>query len=94
MQGGILVRKNVGTIDAMIRIVIGLAGLAWVTARIVRKPQRVSPIVWSIIFAMKVAEGVVRYCPMLAILKIDTRTFSYNPGRKQPYRIARYARNR
>ncbi|WCK55027.1 DUF2892 domain-containing protein [Aneurinibacillus sp. Ricciae_BoGa-3] len=86
-------RKNVGTIDAMIRIVIGLAGLAWVTARIVRKPQNISPIMWAVLFAMKVAEGIVRYCPMLAVLQIDTRIDSYNPGKK-PYRIARYARNR
>ena len=67
-------KKNVGTIDALIRITIGLAGLAYSTAKIARHPQRTAPLLLALIFGMKVAEGITRYCPMLDMLGTDTNT--------------------
>ena len=65
-------RKNVGTVDAYIRLTLGILGLAFSTARMVRRPYRTP---WLLLFAsaMKVAEGVTRFCPMLYATGISTR---------------------
>lgn len=65
-------KKNVGTWDAIMRITIGLAGLAWSTARMVRHPYRGFPLLVAMLSGMKVAEGITRFCPMLHLL--GTRT--------------------
>ncbi len=65
-------KKNVGTIDAITRITCGLTGLAWATSRMVRRPYRSMPMIMAVLSAMKVAEGVTRYCPMLDMFGVDT----------------------
>ncbi|WP_074011175.1 YgaP family membrane protein [Numidum massiliense] len=65
-------QKNVGTLDATLRITCGLTGLAWATARLVQHPDRTTPKMIAWLSAMKVAEGITRYCPMLKLLCIDT----------------------
>lgn len=56
-------QKNIGTLDAIMRISFGLAGLAWSASR----GRRKFPYVFAAISAMKVAEGITRFCPMLAL---------------------------
>lgn len=41
--------------------------LSWLTAKMVRRPWKESYIIWVIIASMKVAEGIVRYCPMTSL---------------------------
>ncbi len=65
-------KKNVGTIDAIVRITCGLTGLAWATSRMVRRPYRSMPMIMASLSAMKVAEGITRYCPMLGLFGVDT----------------------
>jgi len=65
-------RKNVGTIDATIRITMGLLGLAYGIGRMAQRPSR-TPWLLMAMSAMKVAEGATRYCPMLGALGISTR---------------------
>jgi hypothetical protein len=65
-------KKNVNTIDALMRITLGLTGVAWGTAQMIRQPYRVTPLVVTMASAMKVAEGITRYCPMLALFKMDS----------------------
>lgn len=60
--------RNVGTLDAYVRIAAGLAALTWVAAG---KAGRCSGLV-TLLGAMKVAEGITRFCPMLALLKTST----------------------
>lgn len=66
-------RKNVGTLDASIRITVGLVGLAFAVGRMSRRPYRTP---WMLMFlsAMKVAEGITRFCPMLYSMGLSTRT--------------------
>lgn len=60
-------KPNIGIINALIRITIGLTMLSWCTAQLTRSPWRVARSFIGIVFgAMKVAEGIVRYCPMVA----------------------------
>jgi hypothetical protein len=63
-------KPNIGLINALIRIAIGLTLLAWTTAKLVKKPWRDSYLVVAFLAAMKVAEGIVRYCPMTELFKI------------------------
>lgn len=60
--------KNVGTIDAYVRLTLGLAALTWATTGKLGK--------WTgwvtLLGAMKVAEGVTRYSPLLAALGTST----------------------
>lgn len=65
-------KKNVGTIDAIMRITCGLTGLAWATSRMVRRPYRSMPMIMAALSAMKVAEGITRYCPMLDAFGVNS----------------------
>lgn len=60
-----MMKQNVGTVDALLRITCGLTGLAWCAA----KGRRNFPYLIALMSAMKVAEGIIRYCPMLHWLR-------------------------
>lgn len=61
------VKPNIGVLNALIRITIGLTILSWSTAKLVKRPWRDSYLVMAMLGAMKVAEGIVRYCPITAM---------------------------
>ncbi|MBA4601067.1 YgaP family membrane protein [Thermoactinomyces mirandus] len=65
-------QKNVGTVDALLRITFGLAGLAYCAAQ----SRHRFPLFMALISAMKVAEGITRFCPMLAIFGMKSRAYS------------------
>lgn len=65
MLGGVAyMRQNVGQLDAYIRITGGLTLLGFGVAK------KSTPAIFA--GAMKVAEGVTRFCPMLYLLGLDT----------------------
>ncbi|GAB6933729.1 MAG TPA: DUF2892 domain-containing protein [Calditerricola sp.] len=70
-------KKNVGTLDAMIRLVAGFTGLAWAIAMASRPFSR-PPVGLMMLSALKIAEGLTRWCPMLALLGISTRELDRN----------------
>lgn len=76
-------QKNVGTFDAIMRITLGLVGLAWSTSRMTKRPYRSLPFWIAILSAMKVAEGITRFCPMLALFGISTREKTLNQCEQQ-----------
>lgn len=63
------VERNIGILNAMIRITIGLSILSWSTAKLVRRPYCNSYLFFGMCGAMKVAEGIVRYCPVTALFQ-------------------------
>ncbi|MBO8164742.1 MAG: DUF2892 domain-containing protein [Brevibacillus sp.] len=65
-------RKNVGTLDATLRITAGLLGLAYSVGQMARRPYR-TPWFLMAMSAMKVAEGITRFCPMLYSMGLSTR---------------------
>jgi hypothetical protein len=67
-------KKNVGTLDALVRISVGFFALAWGIAQMARSGQRTMPLFLSLLGAVKIAEGITRFCPMLALLNLSTRT--------------------
>ncbi|PET77945.1 hypothetical protein CN514_00515 [Bacillus sp. AFS001701] len=64
-----MLRPNISIINALIRITAGLTILAYGTAKLTRRRCSNSVIILIIIGAMKVAEGVLRFCPMTALGK-------------------------
>lgn len=72
-------QKNVGRTDALIRITGGLLGLAYGIGRMSRRPHR-TPWLLMGFSAMKVAEGITRFCPMYAATGMDTHS---RKGEKQ-----------
>ncbi|WP_442597746.1 YgaP family membrane protein [Neobacillus sp. D3-1R] len=58
------VKPNIGIINALIRITCGLTVLAWSTSKLVKHPWRDSYLFMALMGAMKVGEGILRYCPL------------------------------
>ncbi|CRK82416.1 YgaP family membrane protein [Neobacillus massiliamazoniensis] len=64
-----IIKPNIGILNALIRITIGLTMLSWTTAMLVKRPWRNSYLFVAFCGAMRVAEGIVRYCPMTAFFQ-------------------------
>jgi hypothetical protein len=84
--------KNVSRVDAMMRITLGLTGVAWGTSRMIRDPHNSMPVLVTLASAMKVAEGVTRFCPMLALFnttsnRVKEKAQAAFPIRKLPQRL-------
>ncbi|MED3563589.1 DUF2892 domain-containing protein [Bacillus xiapuensis] len=63
------IKPNIGILNALIRITFGFTILAWATAKLVKRPWRDSYLFAAVCGAMKVAEGIVRYCPVTDFYK-------------------------
>jgi hypothetical protein len=63
------ITKNVGMLNALIRITLGLTILSWSTAKMVKHPWKDSYLFIALCGAMKVAEGIVRFCPVTALFQ-------------------------
>lgn len=74
------VRRNIGIINALIRITFGFTILSWCTAKLVKKPWRDSYIVMAIIGGMKIGEGILQYCPLTALFERSQMMQKENDG--------------
>jgi Protein of unknown function (DUF2892) len=63
------VKPNISIINALIRITLGLTILSWSTSKLVKHPWRDSYLFVALCGAMKVAEGIVRFCPITALFE-------------------------
>ncbi|MFD1737914.1 DUF2892 domain-containing protein [Bacillus salitolerans] len=57
-------KQNIGMVNSLIRITCGFTMLAFATARLAKRPHRESYLIVAMLGAMKVAEGMVRFCPI------------------------------
>ncbi|KEF36254.1 Protein of unknown function (DUF2892) [Schinkia azotoformans MEV2011] len=64
-----MVKPNIGTINALIRMTFGFTMLAWATAKMVKNPWRDSYFWVAVMAAMKVAEGITKFCPLTALFE-------------------------
>lgn len=62
-------KQNIGTINALIRITLGLVLFGCSATKLVRKPWCTWSNILLWIGAMKVAEGIVRFCPIVEMWK-------------------------
>ncbi|MGP4074011.1 YgaP family membrane protein [Piscibacillus sp. B03] len=62
-------KQNIGTINALTRITVGLFLLVFGAVKLVKRPWNQS--YWMIVLmsAMKVGEGIVRYCPVTDVVQ-------------------------
>ncbi|MCU9614301.1 DUF2892 domain-containing protein [Caldibacillus lycopersici] len=77
------VKPNIGIVNALIRITAGLTLLSWCTAKLVKKPWRSSYIFLAAMGAMKVAEGIVRYCPVTEAVQNYTQNHENKENKPQ-----------
>jgi hypothetical protein len=61
------VKQNIGIVNALIRITCGFTFLSWATAKMVKRPWKDSYLLIAFLSAMKIAEGIVRFCPVTAL---------------------------
>lgn len=64
-----MLRPNISIMNALIRITAGLTILAYGTAKLTRKKCSNSILILIVLGAMKVAEGILRFCPMTFLSK-------------------------
>ncbi len=62
-------RPNISIMNSLVRITVGLTILAYGTAKLTKRRCSNSVILLIIVGAMKVAEGILRFCPMTAFCK-------------------------
>jgi Protein of unknown function (DUF2892) len=75
------VSSNIGIINALIRITLGLTILTWTTAKLVKRPWRDSYLVLAMVGAMKVGEGILRYCPVTDLFEKRGESGSENKSK-------------
>jgi hypothetical protein len=69
LLGGVRMRPNIGIVNALIRITCGLTVLSWATAKLVKRPFSESYLWIIMLGAMKVGEGITRFCPVTELMK-------------------------
>lgn len=72
------VKPNIGIVNALIRITIGLSVMSCASAKLVKRPWRQSNFIWVVLGAMKVAEGIVRYCPVTDLYRCGQERMNGN----------------
>ena len=61
-------KPNMGLIQAMIRIAAGVSMVGYATAALVTKPKQFTAHLALLAGAIKIAEGIVRYCPSMTLI--------------------------
>lgn len=64
-----MVKPNIGLVNALVRITFGFTILAWATAKMVKRPWRNSYFWVALMAGMKIAEGITRFCPLTALFE-------------------------
>jgi hypothetical protein len=82
-------KKNVGDLDAYFRIMLGLVGLSWSISKM--STSRYSnnsavPIV-TVASAMKIAEGIVRICPLMSLFGVSTTGDRINVAQRTVFKL-------
>jgi hypothetical protein len=84
-------KKNVGTVDAMIRLSLGFLAFGWGVSRMTRRGGR--GLLLTFLGAQKIAEGITRFCPLSAMMGWSTRD-GLNQERKMPPSTTYFARRK
>jgi hypothetical protein len=63
-----MLKPNIGIVQALIRIAAGISMVGYATAALVTKPKQLTAHLTLLAGAIKIAEGIVRYCPSMALI--------------------------
>ncbi|MFE4707029.1 YgaP-like transmembrane domain [Peribacillus simplex] len=59
-------KQNISIINALMRITCGFTLLTWAMAKMVKKPWKNQSYIFVVMLsAMKIGEGILRYCPVV-----------------------------
>ncbi|MEY8188176.1 YgaP-like transmembrane domain [Peribacillus simplex] len=59
-------KQNISIINALMRITCGITLLTWAMAKMVKKPWKNQSYIFVVMLsAMKIGEGILRYCPVV-----------------------------
>jgi Protein of unknown function (DUF2892) len=61
-------KQNISIVNALMRITCGFALLAWSIAKMSKRSGKESYLIIAILAGMKIGEGILRYCPIVALL--------------------------
>lgn len=76
-------KQNIGVVNALLRISFGLTFLAWATAKLVKKPWKDSYLIIAFLSAMKVGEGILKYCPMTDMIQNQAKNMTDSDNKPQ-----------
>lgn len=62
-------QSNIGIVNALIRLTCGFTMLAWATAKMVKRPYNDTYCTIAMLAAMKIGEGITRFCPVTYLYK-------------------------
>ena len=60
-------QSNISIPNALLRITCGFTFLAWSISKMSRKPWKGSYLVIAMFSGMKIGEGILRFCPFVAL---------------------------
>lgn len=84
-------KKNVGTVDAMIRLSLGFLAFGWGVSRLSRRGG--GGLFLTFMGAQKIAEGITRFCPLSAMMGWSTKD-GLGRERKMPPSTHYFARRK
>lgn len=64
-----MIKDNIGTLGVMLRITSGFTLLTFVIPKLVRRPKRRAYQWLGLLASFTIAEGIVRYCPVVALFE-------------------------
>ncbi|SIT91000.1 YgaP family membrane protein [Edaphobacillus lindanitolerans] len=64
-------KKNIGTVNSMVRITGGLTLLAYSIAKMSKEKPSGTQLLVSMMGAQKVAEGIIHYCPLIDAFDLE-----------------------
>ncbi|WLR42249.1 DUF2892 domain-containing protein [Bacillus carboniphilus] len=68
-----MVKPNISILNALMRITCGLSMLSWASSKYTKMPWKDSYLLIMMLGAMKVGEGILRYCPMVHMYNLMTK---------------------
>ncbi|MGD6817941.1 YgaP family membrane protein [Metabacillus sp. 84] len=80
-----MIRPNIGIVNALVRITVGLTLVAIASAKFSKKPWRESLILLIMLGAMKVGEGILRFCPLTLLYDQAKENTSSQDGEADTY---------
>ncbi|MGE7907146.1 YgaP-like transmembrane domain [Peribacillus sp. NPDC094092] len=82
-------KQNISIINALMRITCGFTFLTWAMAKMVKKPwKNQSYIIVVMLSAMKIGEGILRYCPVVDAMENRQNLMTNEP--KQEHESNQY----
>ncbi|SIS10411.1 Protein of unknown function [Peribacillus simplex] len=73
-------KQNISIINALMRITCGFTLLTWAMTKMVKKPWKNQSYIFVVMLsAMKIGEGILRYCPVVDAMENGQNLMTNEP---------------